>query len=341
MLFYLSFFAGLLLCGAASRNDQLLRSTLYYVCLIGLFLFAGFRYQVGCDWTGYFNIFQLAWHAKPQSEISFWALNRLLHNLDLDYPYINVIAAAAFFVGFHALAKRQPDPFALLILAFPILILELAMSAIRQAMAVGFICFAFNAFVDKRLIRFVAFVLIAVSFHSSAIILLLLTPFVRGEFSMRRIAFGGVLALPGLYYILTSPATETFSQRYIGTATDASGAPFRTGLLAITGIVFLLFLDREWKAQSPPDYKLIKISSYIMVATLPVAIFSSVIGDRVAFYLYPLQLVILARLPLLVAAPYTTLAAMVPYAAATLFLVVWTSFSSLFVRCYVPYQIWW
>ena len=51
--------------------------------------------------------------------LPFGLLNRLLHYFDLDYPYINVIAAVAFFVGFHALAKRQSDPLGVLILAFP------------------------------------------------------------------------------------------------------------------------------------------------------------------------------------------------------------------------------
>ncbi len=268
-------------------------------------------------------------------------MNRVLHYFELDYPYINVIAAVAFFVGFHALAKRQPDPLGVLILAFPILILELAMSAIRQAMAVGFLCFAYNAFVDILLPRFVVFVLIATSFHSSAMIFLLLAPFVGGELSARRIALGGLLALPGVYYILTSEAAETYSQRYIGTATDAAGAPFRTGLLALTGIAFLWFLDREWKAQSIRDYKLAKMSSYMMVATFPLALYSSVLGDRIAFYLYPIQLVVLARLSLIVPGPYSTAIAIAPYSVATLFLLVWTQLSSLFERCYVPYQIWW
>ena len=40
--------------------------------------------------------------------LPFGTLNRLLHYFDLDYPYINVIAAVAFFVGFHALRNANP-----------------------------------------------------------------------------------------------------------------------------------------------------------------------------------------------------------------------------------------
>src|SRR5271167_699202 len=100
------------------------------------------------------------------------------------------------------------------------------MSGIRQAIAVGFFCFACNAFIESRLLRFILFILIGSAFHSSVLIFLTLTPLVRGEYSIRRTAVGALLALPGIYYFMTSPAFEVYSQRYIGTAAEAYGAPF-------------------------------------------------------------------------------------------------------------------
>lgn len=340
-MIYLFVYFLLLLFGSISRRNVSFRRALYYFCLIGLFLFVGFRYKVGCDWSGYLNIFELARHETRGSEVAFWYVNKLLHYFELEYPYINIVAAFVFFLGLHALAKRQPDPLSVLILAFPILILELAMSGIRQAIAVGFLCFAYNAFVDSRLLGFILFVMVATSFHSSAMVFLLLAPFMRGELSVRRVALGALLALPGLYFFLTSATFETYSQRYIGTASDAAGAPLRSGLLALTGVAFLWFLNRKWKAQSIRDYKLVKISSYMMTATLPLSLFSSVSGDRIGFYLYPVQLVVLARLPLVVHGQYSTAVAFAPYAAGAFFLIIWTQLSSLFERCYLPYQIWW
>ena len=237
-MIYLFVYFLLLLFGSISRRNVSFRRALYYFCLIGLFLFVGFRYDVGCDWSGYLNIFELARHETRGSEVAFWYVNKLLHYFELEYPYINIVAAFVFFLGLHALAKRQPDPLSVLILAFPILILELAMSGIRQAIAVGFLCFAYNAFVDSRLLGFILFVMVATSFHSSAMVFLLLAPFMRGELSVRRVALGGLLALPGLYFFLTSATFETYSQRYIGTASDAAGAPLRSGLLALTGDSF-------------------------------------------------------------------------------------------------------
>lgn len=345
---YFLIYAALLLCGLLSSSDRSLRNVLYYTCLLGLFVFVGFRYKVGCDWAAYLLIFQEARHHEAPSggagsiEYAFWDANRLLHYFALEYPYINVLSSAVFFLGLHALARRQPNPLSILILSFPILILNLAMSGIRQAIALGILCFAYNSFVDKRLVRYVLLVMLASTFHRSAMFLLVLTPFVRSEYSGQRMAFAGLLALPGVYYLVTSQVYEFYAKRYIGAGTvEAAGAAFRAGLLALTGIGFLWFLNAKWKAQSTRDYKLVKISSYMLAATFPVALYSSVAGDRFGYYLVPIQLIILARLPVLIQGKFSAPVAFAPYAIGALVLAIWISFSALFEKCYLPYQLWW
>jgi len=320
-----------------------LREVLYYICLVGLFIFSAFRYHVGCDWSGYLNIFQISeskqitWQTK---EAGFWIANQLLHYYELDYPYINVIAATFFFIGLHSLAKRQPDPYGFLTLSFPILILNLPMSAIRQGIAVGFFCIACNAFVNRRLIGFVSPVLLGGLFHSSSLFLLILTPFVRGEYSIRRAALGAAIALPGIYFFLTGNTFESYSKMYVGTHVEAFGAAFRTGLLALTGGAFLFFLDNKWKEHSPSDHNLVKLGSYLMIFSFMLSIYSSVGGDRIGYYLVPIQLVILARLPLLISGACSAPVASLPYAALGLVLVTWIRSSSLFELCFSQYQLW-
>ncbi len=346
MTYYLVY-ASLLLCGLLSSGRPSNRVALYYLCLVGLFFFVGFRYKVGCDWDGYLNIFrattrQTLANSLESGEPAFGAVNVFLHYCELEYPYVNVIASAGFFLGLNALARRQPDRLGFLILAFPILILNLAMSGIRQAIAVGLMCFAYNAFVDRRTVRYVLLVVFAAQFHHSAFIFLALAPFAWGAVSRAKIVLAALLALPGAYFLLTSGSFDVYSQRYMGAGTVvAAGAPFRTAFLALPGVIFLLFLARKWKGQSIKDYQLVSISSYMMLAIFPLSFYSSVIGDRFGYYLYPIQLVILARLPVLVTGPYSSTAAFAPYAAEALVLVIWIESSTLYQRCFEPYTVWW
>ena len=77
----------------------------------------------------------------------------------------------------------------------------------------------------------------------------------------------------------------------------------------------------------------------MMMATFPVSLYSSVIGDRFGYYLVPIQLVFLARLPFL--GPGSPIVALVPYIAGAAYLAVWIQTSALFEVCYIPYKFWW
>jgi hypothetical protein len=343
---YLFVYATLLLGGFITASRPLPRTAFYYMCLTGLFVFVGFRYEVGCDWSGYEIIFEAQRYetfadTALRSEPAFGLLNAIVHYSGLEYPYINVFSSAAFFLGFHALAKRQPDRLGFLILSFPVLLLNLPMSANRQAIAVGFLCVASNAFVECRLWRFVILVVCASGFHSSALTYLLFAPLIHGQLTPKKVALAGLIALPGAYLLMTSEAFNTYSQRYVGTEIDAAGAVFRAGLLAIAGAVFLRFLNAKWKTEFPRDHKLVLLSSYLMVIMLPAALFSSVIGDRFGYYLNPTQLIILARLPFLAGGRHSILIFLAPYAALGLVLLVWTQTSTMFSICYEPYRLWW
>jgi len=321
------------------------RSFFYWLSLIGLWIFVAYRFEVGCDWVGYKNIFEIQRYdsfadAMQKREAGYWLANALVQYLDLEYPYINVIAATVFFAGFHALATRQPDRLGFLILSFPVLLINLAMSANRQAMALGVLCYAFNAFVDRRFFRFMFLVALASMFHASAIFFLFLVPFIKREFNKRTVVQSLILALPGAYFFLSGDL-QFYQERYVGAGADAIGGPFRAGLLAITGGLFLWWLKKRWPAGTQTnELTFVLIGSYLMLAVFPIAFISSVIGDRFGYYLTPIQLIILSRIPFLVRGQQATLVSLGPYMAMALVLVVWTQLSTLFQICYVPYQSW-
>lgn len=323
-------YGGLLFCAAISRNSHDVRRFFYLLWLFALFIFVGFRFEVGCDWDGYKNIFEQLRYvdvsdAPQRREALFVLANMLLHRYDLEYPYINVICSFIFFFGFHRMAKREPDPYGILVLAFPILIINMPMSGIRQAAAIGIMCFAYNAFNDRRLIRFVFCVLVASAFHSSAVIFLVLAPFLRGgKLTRRRIVIAVAIILPvAARFIFTLDSFHEYSDNYTSVgSTVAAGAPFRTGLLALTGAWFLRSFRRDWQIRSIHDYKLVWLASIAMIAMFPISLYSSVIGDRFGYYLVPIQLVFLARLPFL--GPRNPNVPMIPYIAGAVYLAVWT-----------------
>ena len=268
---------------------------LYAVLLVFLFLFSAFRYEVGCDYYNYYDhtieySHLSLYSAAEMAEPGYWEATVLLRKAGLVYPSINVVAALLFFLGIHGIARRQPNPLMFLSLLFPVLVTGIPMSAVRQAMALGFLCFAFNAFADRKTISYLSWVLAAGLFHRSADLFLIATPLIyrRGRDGTWRAVLGLFLIAPALYIASRSELIEQYSDIYVGTEIDAAGAIFRVSLVTFTGIVMLAFYRKRWKQLCPSDYELAFYFSFACVAMIPLVIYSSVAGDRIGYYLMPI-----------------------------------------------------
>jgi hypothetical protein len=317
----------------------------YYAVLVGLFLFSAFRYEVGCDWSGYYNQYLTAAYMDwsliaNKRELIWWVTLGWMQDMELPYPVANVITNAVFFVGVHVLARRQPDPLGFLVLLFPILIINMPMSGIRQGAAIGLLCIAFTAFTDRRPIWFAIWVVLAAGFHSSALVFLLLLPVATGHYTKNRFAMAALLAIPGAILLLGGEGAEIASNRYIGTDVEAFGAVFRLGLLALSASYFFLFVRKKWTHRVLGDYNLASIGAIGMMLSFTIVPVSSVIGDRLGYYFIPIQAMIFARLPFLPFRSDRSLHCALPYLTLLVFILVWTQTSGHFQQCYIPYDSW-
>jgi len=343
---YVGLLNGLFLLRYALAGAAGLRVQVYWLVMLFLFAFSAFRWEVGCDWSGYLNQFQLAPFISAQTPVLsgteglWWWILAQLSAAGFAYPSVNVVSSAIFFAGVHVLARRQPDPLAFLILLFPVLIINMPMSGIRQGAAIGVMCVAFAAFIDRRPVRFGALTILASLMHSSALVFLLLAPLAQGRYSRQRLALAAILALPGLAVLVGGTGGQIAVSRYIGTGIDAAGGMFRAALLGLTGVYFLLVLRRGWLRTFPQDYSLAHLGALMMLAMPAMALESSVIGDRLGYYLVPIQALIFARIPVLPLASARQLHVVAPYLTLVLFFVTWISLSWIFTLCYLPYDTW-
>lgn len=322
-----------------------LRKQLYLVVLAALFVFSAFRYQVGCDWSGYYYQYLRAAHLDWSSitdirEPIWWAIIGWFQDMGLPYPVTNVASSAIFFLGVHVLARRQPDPLGFLVLLFPILIINMPMSGIRQGAAIGLLCIAFVAFIDRRPLWFALWVVLATGIHSSALVFMLLLPVATGRYTPARLMLAATLAVPGAFFLATSDAAEVATSRYVSTGVDAFGAAFRVGILGLSALYFFSFVRKKWQGTWPQDYSLASIGAIAMALAFLLIPISTVIGDRFGYYLIPIQAMIFARLPFLPIRANAALHSALPYLGLLLVFTVWSQLSWHFKKCYIPYQSW-
>ncbi|GLK69702.1 EpsG family protein [Hansschlegelia plantiphila] len=345
MIYNLIFFSSAL-ANVFTSNQRHARHALYIAIILFLFVFVGFRWHVGCDWGSYRN------HAESfgplpfseafaGSEQAYWLLVIALNRLGFEYPAINVVTSAVFFLGVHSIARRQPDPLLYITLLFPLLVTGIPMSATRQALAMGILCFAFNAFQDRSAVRFVGWVVLAALFHQSAIAFICLAPILVATSLQGKIALGVLLAAPAAYFLLTSNAAQSYTDLYVGTIHDAAGGPARVAIVAMTGSAFLLFLRKRWRYFSPHDYELALYFSIIMIMAAPLVLYSSVIGDRFGYYTMLVAYIIQSKAYLMYRGSERIFVFSLPLIVSGAALLGWTQLSSIFTMCWTPYQTWW
>lgn len=344
MIYIATYVALLVLCLCLSKQPKL-RAQTYPLVMAALFVFTAFRLEVGCDWNGYYRHFLLQLDlgfadALQQREPLWWALVQIVGQLGLSYPWLNVAVAAIFFAGVHSLARQEPDQLGFVVLLFPILIINMPMSGIRQAAAIGVMCIAFAGFHRRGSLGFAALTLIAAGFHSSAGVFVLIAPLAGTRWPRARLIATLLLAAPALYVLARSDGADLAIARYVNSGVDAHGALYRTGLLATSALLFFTILRTPWQARFQSNNRLIVISALMMFATLPMIAFSSVIADRLGYYLVPLQTVIFARIPFLDLGITGRFLAIAPYLGLLTVLSVWAVRSTHFNYCYLPYETW-
>lgn len=135
------------------------------------------------------------------------------HRLGYDIWFVNRICGIVFAWGLVRFAKRQPNPWLAILVGVPYLIIGVAMGYTRQGVALGLILAGFAVLDRSSVVRFSIYVLIAVTFHKSAIVVL---PLVAMAATRNRLVTGGLfVALAAmLYYLFVAGSIDTMMKNY-------------------------------------------------------------------------------------------------------------------------------
>lgn len=314
----------------------------FKLMLVALCLMIGLRYRVGGDWFNYLDI--LDWlrvtpwaETTSRSDPGYSVFNYLAIWLDADIWLVNLLSAIPFCAGLFALTRRQPENWLALLVAFPYLIVVVAMGYTRQAAAIGFIMVGLASYTrNGSIVRYLAWVALAATFHKTAMLMVAVVLLTNNE---RKIVNLGMLLVSGvgLYYAVLGDSTDRLLTNYVEAAYQSSGAAIRVSMCVVPGVLFLFLRkrmgfhpleERLWR-----NFSIGAVLAAVALATTP----SSTAVDRVALYLLPMQFVILPRLAGHVLAHGTGRALVATYSAAVLF--VWLTFGT-FSRAWLPYRFW-
>jgi hypothetical protein len=223
--------------------------------------------------------------------------------------------------------------------AVPYLVIVVAMGYTRQGVAIGFILAGLSVTDSKSLGRFAIYIAFAAVFHKSAVIVL---PIVALAARQQRLVTVGILVATAalLYSLFVQDNIDKLMTNYVDAAYESQGAIIRVAMNLPPALVFLAAQSRF---NLPEQQRLIWRNfaiAALLAAFLLLLTDATAAVDRLALYLIPLQMLVLARLPHALAGRRAgngqIVFAVIAYSAAIQF--VWLNFA-YHAGFWLPYQI--
>lgn len=339
-LLFAYFAAGANLSPVPDERNLRRTSLLFLFGIVLVLLTIGLRYRVGADWGTYDFLFKFAAYADLPKMLSYGdpgyqALNWVVQQLGGKLRDVNLICAMIFSWGLYRFSREQTDPWLAVLISVPYLILVVAMGYTRQAVAIG-ILMAGLASIQRggSVQQFTLYVLGAVMFHKTAVVVLPLVIF-AGHRNAVINAIAGLAAAFLLYDVFLAGSVDNLVRNYIEAEYTSQGAAIRVVMSVVPGIIFLLFMRRfGYTERERLVWRNFSVAALMLLLALYV-LPSSTVVDRLALYLLPLQMTVLSRAPKTFGSPNLGRLVVTLYAFGVQF--VWLNFAT-HATYWLPYR---
>jgi hypothetical protein len=278
------------------------RSSRFAWSLVGIFyiLLIGFRMSGG-DWYNYLRRFEEMSYlnldeALQIKDVGYQLLSYYIHQMGWGFLTVTMICAGVSIFGLLLFLRRNLNPWLGLAVAVPYLITVVYMGYMRQGVALGLVLWGISELQRNRFWRFVLLVVLATTFHKSAIMMIAFGVFAgkRGRFLR---ALGVAAAFAGVWAAFVGSGADVLWQNYVEAKMQSQGAMIRALLNTLPALLLFVFA-REWKKEFS-DYGFWRMIALASFATIFLVKFASTAVDRMALYFIPLQLIVYMRLPYL------------------------------------------
>lgn len=269
--------------------------------LLALWLMIGWRHEVGGDWGNYFRYLEQVRGEELKNILlspdpGYELVNWISVEMGWGVYGVNLLCAAVFSFGVVSLCRSMPRPWLALAVAVPYLVIVVGMGYSRQGVALGCAMLGLVGLMRRSNVRFVFWVLVGVTFHKTAVILLPIAALASTRNRWWTALWVGVVTV-GAYWLFLEDSVESLVTNYVEVQMQSQGAMVRLLMNAMPAALLLLLKRRfQFTAIEAPLWRWLAIISIGLLAVLFVSPSSTAV-DRIALYMLPLQLVVFSHLP--------------------------------------------
>ena len=273
----------------------------WMLAVIGFALVIGYRYQVGGDWGSYLAYVERTVGLDLQEAITlgepgYMLINWISARAGWGVYGVNLICGLIFMLGLAVFCRTLPRPWLALAVAVPYLLIVVAMGYSRQGVAIGFVMLGLAALGRREWVWFVFTVILAATFHRSALIML---PIAALASTQNRVWIGvWVLIASALaYQAMLEESLDGYIKNYIEAEYQSQGALIR-GMMNLLPAAILLIWRRRFllSTEEMTLWRLFALIS-VMLGVLIILATATTAVDRIGLYMLPLQLLVFSYLP--------------------------------------------
>jgi hypothetical protein len=281
-----------------------------FTSFILIFLFLAFRYNYGNDYQAYFKLFRNINRAydfflsgSSRIEIGWILLNRIFNPLGFFAMVIGL--ALINCVVYYKFIKNYVDKkfylFAVFIYYFNSYFLLIQLSAMRQCLAIFLFIYALHLIINRENVKSVIVILLACSFHSSALILIPLLILIMLLRNVRitlvhifiiETIYISIFSLGKIYKpLLMNIAGSLFGSKYsFYITTDAHPGLFNILIYSSLLLILLIYYNKF-----DPDFKLLIRVFIVGLFLIPIG-YVIPLSSRLALYFLPMSIVIYPKI---------------------------------------------
>lgn len=233
----------LLVCffGYLFRNDK---KKFLITAFLVLFVVMAFRNArlIGNDSTSsyYYEFSAIQSTSLPWPNPGLPIIMRIVRIFTADYQWVIIVTASwVCFAYYRLLVKYSENAFISVMWFMGMLFYTFLFSALKQAWAMTFLCFAFDAVFEKKPVRFLLFVSLAALFHFPALIFL--PAFWVAKLRINRafplLMFGSLV----IVYVFRTPILNLMVSAYSQGANEYSSSSSFFGTKFILMLIILIF----------------------------------------------------------------------------------------------------
>ena len=264
-----------------------------------LFIFVGFRYEIGGDWIHYGRFFQnaqgLSFDQIIFSSLVYVYINKIANYLGIQFVGVNIICAAIFMFSLALFLYETKNKWLGLVISFPIIIVVLSMGYTRQGLAFSFLLFLIRALENKQFFKSVCLIILSVFSHKSALFISSFLVFLYLWYHKKYFYLVLSLLIPIFFGIIFWGFYKHYIYFYAGFGQHmfSYGSLPRSLLILFVGIFFMIY-KAKFKNMNEYQIFIYTAFSYMIIFLFPFSITTSIVADRLLFYLYPLKLVFIS-----------------------------------------------